>query len=77
MPHSQKAEWICESKDMGDVVLNSEIMDDQALFLKSTLISTPLGTTMEVTSLSWAEVHSRSIYLLKMVISQLSQVLEP
>lgn len=55
----------------------SELMDDQALFLKSTLISTPLGTTMEVTSLSWEEVHSRSIYLLKTVISQLSQVLEP
>ena len=55
----------------------SEWMNDQALFLKSTLISTPLGTTMEVTSLSWDEVHSRSIYLLKTVISQLSQVLEP
>ena len=32
---------------------------------------------MEVTSFIWAEVHSKSMYLLKTVISQLSQVFEP
>ena len=32
---------------------------------------------MEVTSFIWAAVHSRSIYLLYTVISQLSQVFEP
>ncbi len=45
--------------------------------LKSTLISTPLGIVIEVTSFIWAAVHSKSIYLLKTVISQLSQVFEP
>ena len=53
------------------------IQRNQADCLKSTLISTPLGIVIEVTSFIWAAVHSRSIYLLKTVISQLSQVFEP
>lgn len=37
----------------------------------------PLGMVIEVTSFICPAVHSRSIYLLNIVISQLSQVLEP
>ncbi len=51
--------------------------EHQAAVLKSTLISMPLGIVMEVTSRICPVVHSRSMYLLNTVISQLSQVLEP
>ena len=37
----------------------------------------PFGMVMEVTSFICPAVHSRSIYLLNIVISQLSQVLDP
>jgi len=50
---------------------------NQADCLKSTLISTPLGIVIEVTSFIWAAVHSKSMYRLKTVIYQLSQVFEP
>jgi hypothetical protein len=55
----------------------NESIGNQAAVLKSTLISIPVGIVIEVTSLICPAVHSRSIYLLKIVISQLSQVLDP
>ena len=45
--------------------------------LKSTLISIPLGIVIDVTSFIWLAVHSRSIYLLYIVIYHWSQVFEP
>jgi len=39
-----------------------------AELLKSTLISTPFGIVIDVTSFIWADVHYKSIYLLKTVI---------
>ena len=53
------------------------IYEDQASDLNSTLISIPLGIVMLVTSLILEAGHSRSTYLLKTVISKLSQVFEP
>jgi len=35
-----------------------------AELLKSTLISIPLGIVIDVTSFIWADVHSKSMYLL-------------
>jgi hypothetical protein len=48
-----------------------------AELLKSTLISIPFGIVIDVTSFIWAAVHSKSMYRLNTVISQLSQVFEP
>ena len=49
----------------------------QAVVLKSTVMSIPLGMVKDVTYLICEDVHSKSMYLLKTVISNLSQVLEP
>ena len=48
-----------------------------AELLKSTLISIPFGIVIEVTSFICAAVHSKSMYRLNTVISQLSHVFEP
>jgi hypothetical protein len=45
--------------------------------LTMTLTSTPDGNLIAVTVLTCSLVQSRSIYLLKMVISKLSQVFDP
>lgn len=68
--------WL-DDKSIQDHMILYELGIYHAELLKSTLISTPLGMVIEVTSFIWAEVHSRSMYLLKTVISQLSQVFEP
>ena len=43
----------------------------------TTLTSTPEGNLMAVTCLTCSLIQSRSIYLLKILISNLSQVLDP
>ena len=48
-----------------------------AELLISTWISIPFGMVMEVVFFNWSEVHSKSMYRLKTVIYQLSQVFEP
>ena len=45
--------------------------------MTTTLTSTPDGNLMAVTCLTCSLIQSRSIYLLKILISNLSQVLDP
>ena len=45
--------------------------------MTTTLTSTPEGNLMAVTCLTCSLIQSRSIYLLKILISNLSQVLDP